>query len=140
MPHLAAALLGILWCALGIAKALQPDALTEFLRSQFGTAAGPVVWSIVLLELALGLVLIVSCRSTGAWGRYSRMASIAYTVALAGLLLFGGNAVRSCGCLGAIQADEASRKLAVLGCLLILGTAALGSASRSGGDDVAFSG
>jgi hypothetical protein len=133
--RLATALLGIVWIALAAAKAHRPQALQDYLMAYFGSAAGFVVWVVVTLEFALGLAILASFNSSAVWPRRIRLASLGYTAALVAVLLFGGQAVRSCGCLGSIQADEASRKLALLGCLVILGTAAIGRVDTAGSAD-----
>jgi hypothetical protein len=131
----ASAALGVLWLALALTKILYPEALRTSLAAM---ALGPLSPElayilIVAFESLLGLALLAG--SVGApFGGLAPGFSLAYSLGLAALLLFGGPAVQECGCLGPPVVNEGHRKTVVLGCTLLLGALSIRGATAQGAE------
>jgi hypothetical protein len=122
---LPAALLGLVWLLLGVSKAIRPGTGAAFLGATWlggsSTLGAVAVWLIIMIELALGgLLLATAC---GWRARWPLVASAAFLVLLS-VGVLATPRVTGCGCLGAVGTLTRGQKLLLLGAMLVLSSLA----------------
>ena len=111
-------MVGLIWILLGLAKASDPEPITQFLTRMGGSSdAARVLAPLVMgVEVGLGLLMLAALA-------YSRLCGPALLVSLLlsgafGLITLTLGPDARCGCLGAFGKEVYGRKLLLAGALM----------------------
>lgn len=129
---LQARLLGVLWLALALSKALSPTEFAGYLGRTLGVSlsgATWLAWLVVFGEAALG-VLALRLRSATVLAKGALIASLVISVGLVTYVLSVQQA-GGCGCFGSVAEATRSARAIVGGALVFLSAGALQSLSPS---------